>query len=396
MTRFTPIALLFFLWLGPGSGPVPALAQDSSNPTSAAPASAETGQDIGRMQAAVAAQQTEIASLDSALAAQQRNAEGLEAEIERLQTTVPDLEEVRATALAAMDARYLRIIEDPDLDLGEAQLSYRQAIAALRQQEETIASKEQALAGQRQRIDATQRDADTARDRLVALQRDFDRARVARLHRELNVTGEIALSNTVTCNPDETIAGCMERGQEQARTLAQERFVERLFAAVTEADVVAGQRNGAGGNPTLIDSAPTDSGFRGQGDYFIDLTARIGNRSAELEACGLLGLASDYCGDLMASASAAALPSPDPLEPAAEEEVAIVGDGTYLLTVRSNVMYDEVFIDGVAYGSTKLDVMLPAGEYDVEVRKSGHSSFRERILLDQETTVRAQLAELSL
>lgn len=67
----------------------------------------------------------------------------------------------------------------------------------------------------------------------------------------------------------------------------------------------------------------------------------------------------------------------------------------YRLTVRSNVYYDEVYIDGVPYGSTKLDVMLPPGEYDVEVRKPGHAAYRERISLNGSRTLRAQLAELA-
>jgi hypothetical protein len=88
---------------------------------------------------------------------------------------------------------------------------------------------------------------------------------------------------------------------------------------------------------------------------------------------------------------------PDEAEPTEEETVvaSAAAADRFRLTVRSNVYYDEVYIDGVPYGSTKLDVLLPPGEYDVEVRKPGHSPYRETVNLTSSRTLRARLAELS-
>jgi hypothetical protein len=226
---------------------------------------------------------------------------------------------------------------------------------------------------------------------------------------------------------EETIAGCIERGEETARRVARDRFAQELFGAVTEAEAVAKHRVDAGVEPQLVESTVTDSGFRGQGEYFVSLTAKLRTEATLADACRLLGLSDAQCrGERGAAPSGVAteelqLPVTEPIaesapeaepdaepdaglaeipeaeSPQAETDAASATDGAerYQLTVRSNVYYDEVFIDGVAYGSTKLDVMLPAGEYDVEVRKPGHVAYRERINLTGSRTLRAQLAEAS-
>ena len=61
------------------------------------------------------------------------------------------------------------------------------------------------------------------------------------------------------------------------------------------------------------------------------------------------------------------------------------------LTIRSNVYDDEVVIDGVSYGSTPLEVMLPGGEHQIEILKYGYSAYAEKILLKDATAIRAEL-----
>jgi hypothetical protein len=63
----------------------------------------------------------------------------------------------------------------------------------------------------------------------------------------------------------------------------------------------------------------------------------------------------------------------------------------YELTVRSNVFDDEVFIDGVSYGSTRLQVMLPSGEHDLEVVKRGFETSRQKVTLPESKTLKVEL-----
>lgn len=61
------------------------------------------------------------------------------------------------------------------------------------------------------------------------------------------------------------------------------------------------------------------------------------------------------------------------------------------LTLRSNVYDDEVFIDGVNFGSTRLATTLPRGVYSVEIRKQGYKSYQKRVNLRKSETIHATL-----
>lgn len=65
---------------------------------------------------------------------------------------------------------------------------------------------------------------------------------------------------------------------------------------------------------------------------------------------------------------------------------------TALLTVRSNVYDDTVFINGKKYGSTRFDQELPLGRYSIRVEKDGCTPYEEIIDLQEDIIVRAKLA----
>jgi hypothetical protein len=75
------------------------------------------------------------------------------------------------------------------------------------------------------------------------------------------------------------------------------------------------------------------------------------------------------------------------------EKVAVIMDKTFILTVRSNVFNDMVFIDNKKYGSTRLDIPLTEGSYALRVVKEGWFSFEKNIDLKENTTVHAQLKQ---
>jgi hypothetical protein len=381
------------------------------------PAVTAAATDPAALQSEVDAKVAEIDALRQQVADAEQAAATIGTELDRLRDESEDLEQRRSETLAALEARFERVIEDPTMDLAAAQQAYRDAF-------ETLAANRANLTAKARELTEQQGDVATARDAaakagaaLTALRAQLNRARFERLVRELNVVGEITLTSTITCEPDETIAGCIARGEDTARELARTRFRDQVLAAVTEADVAA--RHGADDDalPTLIRSEIQSGGFRGQGDYVVELSAELRNEIDAAQACRLLGLTEAECrGDATAAATAGTpaaqetAPGDLPQEEAPEEigeetaeapaDSAEPGpppatDGQLRLTVRSNVYYDEVYIDGVPYGSTKLDVLLPPGEYDLEVRKPGHSVYRERIALNDSRTVTATLYEQS-
>jgi hypothetical protein len=373
-----------------------------------APVAAAT--DLASLEATIAAKNAEISDLRDQLQQQQQVAARLGQELTRLRENAQALEQRRTATLSALQEQFERLVADPSQTLAPAQQDYREAFDAMAAHSADVAAKEQQVSDSERRVAEIREVAARAGRDLAEARAGFDRARAERLFAELNVAGELTLSNTVSCKQDETIGACMARGQDAARQLARERFSEQILGAVSEADVVAEHRGSDGLTPTLIDSSVINSGFRGQGDFFVELSARLRNETTQEQACGLLGLSDEQCrGEVAAVATLEPPPaSPEDLqpeaelqetleapEPPAESEAIVAGEPQFRLTVRSNVYYDEVFIDGVAYGSTKLDVLLPAGEYTLEVRKPGHRSYRERVNLSGNRTVTAQLAELA-
>ncbi len=64
---------------------------------------------------------------------------------------------------------------------------------------------------------------------------------------------------------------------------------------------------------------------------------------------------------------------------------------THRLTVRSNVNNDRVFINGKAFGKTRLDVELPEGIHTVRVEKPGYVAWEKEVRLRKNRVVRAKL-----
>jgi hypothetical protein len=384
--------------------------------------------ELATLQQSIEAKAAEVDALRGDVAEAERQLAALEAERSQLAGAGDDLAARRSEALRALRAQFEQVVEDPSRPLEAELRAYREAATAQERQRAALARQTEQIAAERERIAALGARADGAGEALVKLRSGFDRARAQRLLREINVMGEQRLTNAITCAPDETIAGCSDRGEQTARRVARTRFADELFAKVTEAEVVARHQVEAGVEPAVVESEILESGFRGQGEYFVTLNARLRTEATLADACRLLGLTDAQCrGDLGAAPARAPAPGSAPgsavePEPAAPPEPAVAEtpetvlpeeaelaeeDATdeetiiaaaadrFRLTVRSNVYYDEVYIDGVPYGSTKLDVMLPPGEYDVEVRKPGHSPYRERVNLTSSRTLRARLAELS-
>lgn len=366
-----------------------------------------SGQEIAELQGRVDAQLAEIASLESALSEHELAATRFDTDLARLRAATDALKQRKAQALDAMKAQFERLIADPNLALSSAQTSYRDALGALQDHDNAIQAKQTEIATTRQQIQRLAADAEAARRQLAQLRAGFDVARAERLYRELNVEGSLQIDNTITCERDETIAACAKRGSDAALQAAKRRFSERVFASATEAQLIAEHRGKATFEATVVDSKITKSGFSGQGDYYVAFEARLRSAPSQAQACALLGLTPAQCSGARtaadsppgntpsadtATASAPADTAPADDADSAQEPVAMA-DGNHLLTVRSNVYYDEVFIDGISYGSTRLDVILPEGEYDVEVRKPDHDSFRQRVRLDRNRTISASLSE---
>ena len=69
-----------------------------------------------------------------------------------------------------------------------------------------------------------------------------------------------------------------------------------------------------------------------------------------------------------------------------------VGVAADVLTLRSNVRGDKVYIDGQYKGSTRLDLKLPKGRYNIRVEKDGHTPYEKAIDLRSDLILWAKLS----
>jgi formylglycine-generating enzyme required for sulfatase activity len=127
-----------------------------------------------------------------------------------------------------------------------------------------------------------------------------------------------------------------------------------------------------------------DSNFSGQGNFNIKMNLELQGNLKRSEGCELLGLDRRYCVNFKANNNVQIVNTSS--SPMATDESVM-----YELTVRSNVFDDEVFIDGVSYGSTRLQVMLPSGEHDLEVVKRGFETSRQKVTLSESKTLKVEL-----
>ncbi len=73
------------------------------------------------------------------------------------------------------------------------------------------------------------------------------------------------------------------------------------------------------------------------------------------------------------------------------EEKLIIDKNRPLLTVRSNLYNDIVYINGKNYGSTRLDISLPIGKHHLRIEKPGYQSIEKIIYLDSSQTIKFKL-----
>ncbi len=105
---------------------------------------------------------------------------------------------------------------------------------------------------------------------------------------------------------------------------------------------------------------------------------------AQLEEAQMVAKAEPVAAMQPTMTDATPAPAKEPVPPAPK---------TGLLVLRSNVVGDQVSVDGKNYGATRLDLELEPGTYDVVIRKNGYQPWQQTVKLKagDETTLVGQL-----
>jgi formylglycine-generating enzyme required for sulfatase activity len=333
----------------------------------------------------ISVKQSEYDNYNSSLEAQVANAASLERELSELRQNATLADADRQTALIEMNLQYEKVIDDPELDISGTISTYAKAVRTHKAIKDAITDKYNQWQEELQDVEQMQISKHSLLNTIEGLKEQLNSARIDRLYQEFNRQEAIIVSHNIACDKDETLAKCINRGKALAKQKASKRFLDSVYEGLSESVEAEKRRQLSDASVQVLRSEVADSNFSGQGNFNVKMNLELQGNLKRSEGCELLGLDRRYCVNFKANENVKV--SSVKVSPMATDESVM-----YELTIRSNVFDDEVFIDGVSYGSTKLQVMLPSGEHDLEVVKRGYEPSRQKVTLSESKTLKVELA----
>ncbi|WP_213609194.1 SUMF1/EgtB/PvdO family nonheme iron enzyme [Pseudoalteromonas sp.] len=384
---------------------------------------------VNRIESEINTKQTEHVRSTTMLEKYLKEESQLQTQLELLNKRSTELEKEKNQALNAMNEMYRRLVDNPSLNISPAQSRYQKAVVEHKQNKDDISMQLAAIASHRKDIEQIRAAKHTLQNTIENLNEQLTTARVERLRNEFTREGTLELEHIVNCKRTETLATCEQRGQQMGLQKATKRFIDQIFANLTEESLVEPKRKMAGAQVQILSSHVVNSAFSGQGNYNVKLSVTMRGDVNSSRLCNLLGVSNSFCveyGTPLANtyqspygttfsdsqltfssemdnstiseaniSQLSEVKSRNYNPSKTDKNASLVNSKEYKpqvqLTLRSNVYDDEVYINGVSYGSTRLVTNLPAGFHDIEVRKSGFEPYKERLNLTKARTLRVTL-----
>ncbi len=352
----------------------------SSVSVAATEESSAVANQVAQAQLDIEQKQAKVAETGAELKEVQQALEAAKAEQTRLEEESVELESKRQRAKDKLDRDYARMLEEPDLDISASQRAFQQSWGELKQNQQARLESQHAIEEKKQALLSVQAKQKANVSELEAARDVHVRARVARLRDELSESTLSKVAFTNTCSATMTISECAKQSQTLAVQKAVSEFQDKLISATTESKQVKRHLNQASLNIHVLGQNAVEAKFYGDNKHRTVMDVQLESRPATNVPCRLLDVASHYC---FAPNNANKNDSPS-------QEVQWVN-----LTIRSNQYDDQVIVDGVSYGSTPVDIMLPVGVHRITVSKEGYKSFHQDLTVRSDHNLRAVLREKS-
>ncbi|WP_394126423.1 SUMF1/EgtB/PvdO family nonheme iron enzyme [Vibrio hepatarius] len=322
----------------------------------------------------------ELRNAQKALKEQQSVVDEKSDQLNALERETRTLDKTFSKAKSYLEDTYDKLETDPSADIIRAQKSYQEAWSGVKQNQKARLAAEQSLTETQANYDSQQREVDAITKAIADLQNDKTHARVEQLREELKQPQQLSISFTNRCDSSLTLAQCDKQTQALALQKAVKQYRSELVNRVSEPRVVERNIHDASLNIHIVKHTTTSSGFYDGERYRTLMDVELEARPSAKTACDLLGVDTQHCFE----------PGIFDTEPQFEQEIAWV-----TLAIRSNVYGDSVTIDGVSYGSTPVEVMLPIGIHNVMVQKEGYKTFNKPVTVKTDSSLRANLIEKS-
>ncbi|MEZ9661826.1 MULTISPECIES: SUMF1/EgtB/PvdO family nonheme iron enzyme [unclassified Vibrio] len=317
----------------------------------------------------------DLTAVEKKLADKQNEVDNQAQQTARLAELSAQAEQTLAKAKASLEQDYTRMIDDPDFDISLAQKRFQDAWKTVKEGKLAISDSEQKQQGLMMELEAIQAEKAAAEASIASLNQDKLRARAERLRYEITQTEEQTVSFTNRCSSDMTLAQCSDQTVTLALQKAVKQFQHSLIDNATESKTVKEHLASASLNIHVLQHKVKSSGFSEDNRYRAVIAANLETRPDKNTPCRLLGIQSSNC-----------FTQSEQQANDQQKEVAWVN-----LVVRSNQYNDNVSINGVNYGSTPVEVMLPTGQHMVTIEKEGYLSFHQELKIARDHNLRAVL-----
>ncbi|MDH6023554.1 SUMF1/EgtB/PvdO family nonheme iron enzyme [Vibrio splendidus] len=317
----------------------------------------------------------DLTAVEKKLADKQNEVDNQAQQTARLAELSAQAEQTLAKAKASLEQDYSRMIDEPDFDISPAQNRFQDAWKTVKEGKLAISDSELKQQGLVMELEAIQAEKAAAEASIANLNQNKLRARAERLRNEITQTEEQTVSFTNRCSSDMTLAQCSDQTVTLALQKAVKQFQHSLVDNATESKTVKEHLASASLNIHVLQHKVKSSGFSEDNRYRAVIAANLETRPDKNTPCRLLGIQSSNCfiqSEQQANDQ--------------QKEVAWVN-----LVVRSNQYNDKVSINGVNYGSTPVEVMLPTGQHMVTIEKEGYLSFHQELKIARDHNLRAVL-----
>ncbi|MBW3695263.1 PEGA domain-containing protein [Vibrio sp. T187] len=292
----------------------------------------------------------------------------------KLEREGQELKAKRNRAKSALDKQYSRLLEDPEIDLISFQKSYQDSWTAVKENQTEQLENEQALSESEIRLSQIKQKKARLNNEFANLEESKVEARVKRIATELRESAVLETSYSTTCSSTMTLGECINQGKQLTNQKAVNTFKAKLLEQLTESGLAKQNLQGVQLNIHVQDSQIIKSGFSGNNAYFTQMQAQLQAKPETVAACKLLNVSTRYCltGDKAAKVSKN------------DKQWANV-------VVRSDQYNDSVTVNGVKYGSTPVEILLPAGRHQVTVSKDGYETYNRKITVNGSDTIWVKL-----
>lgn len=301
------------------------------------------------------------------------NLKRLQQEKAALEREASEKEAKRNRSKAALDKQYSRLLDDPETDLSTFQKEYQDSWAALKETQSQQLNTDQAITESEVTLSQIKQKKARFNNEYENLQESYIEARVKRINAELRESDVLETSFTTTCSTTMTLGECANQGKYLTKQKAVNTFKTQLIDKLTESSLAKQNLDGVQLNIHVQESQLIKSSFSGSNSYNTQMQAQLQAKPDAVAACKLLNVESRYC--LKGSA---------PSQTNDKKQWANV-------TVRSDQYNDSVTINGVKYGSTPVEIVLPTGRHQITVMKEGYETYNRVITVNGNDTVWVKL-----